>query len=312
MKNKSILQAIQHPLFSQHKVRVSIKRDDQIHPIISGNKWRKLYFNLRLAKSKNYQGIISFGGCYSNHIHALAFACRQQNLKCIAYIRGEESSQSNYTLSWAKHWGMTLIFLDRKTYKQRQDESFLKDIQQQYPDYFIVPEGGSNQLALQGVGEVITELNQQCTFDTLLAPVGSGGTLAGLIKQDNNQHDILGIAVLKQSDYLHKEVNNLLGNEVEYRRWSIINNYHGGGYAKFSADDAQRILQFSNEIGIPFEPIYTGKMLLALLGLLAQGYFKVDQHIVLLHTGGLQGIAGLIEQGRLNPTDWLIPPEPPA
>ena len=129
MKNKSILQAIQHPLFSQHKVRVSIKRDDQIHPIISGNKWRKLYFNLRLAKSKNYQGIISFGGCYSNHIHALAFACRQQNLKCIAYIRGEESSQSNYTLSWAKHWGMTLIFLDRKTYKQRQDESFLKDIQ---------------------------------------------------------------------------------------------------------------------------------------------------------------------------------------
>lgn len=312
MTNFSPLQSIKHPLFTKYRVKVSIKRDDQIHPIISGNKWRKLYYNLQLAKEKKYQGILSFGGCYSNHLHALAYACQQQQLNALAIVRGESKNQDNYTLSWAKHWEMKLSFVDRHTYRKRQDPDYLNDLQQYYPDYLIIPEGGSNQLALKGVGEIINELNEQTIFDHLLVPVGSGGTLAGLVKQDNNQHNILGIAVLKQSDYLLNEVKNLLKEDSKYHRWSIANDYHGGGYAKFSSDDANKILQFSKEIAIQFEPIYSGKMLLGLFDLLEKGYFKTNQHIVLLHTGGLQGIAGLIEQNKLSANEWSLPLEPPV
>lgn len=312
MKNFSPLQTINHALFTRHQVKVSIKRDDQIHPIISGNKWRKLHYNLKFAKEKQYQGIISFGGCYSNHLHALAYVCQQQQLEAIAIVRGESDNQVNYTLSWAKHWGMKLSFVDRQTYRKRQDLTFLNELQQQYPKHLIIPEGGSNQLALPGVGEVINELNQQCTYDSLLVPVGSGGTLAGLVKQDNNEHNIIGIAVLKQSDYLTNEVKRLLNNESKFQRWTIENDYHGGGYAKFTAEDANQILQFSTATGIPFEPIYSGKMLLGFFDLLEKGYFSANQHIVLLHTGGLQGIAGLVDQGRLNVNEWPLPPAPPV
>lgn len=312
MKNLSPLQVINHPLFTRHQVKVSIKRDDQIHPIISGNKWRKLHYNLKFAKEKQYQGIISFGGCYSNHLHALAYACQQQQLEALAIVRGESDNQNNYTLSWAKHWGMHLSFVDRQTYRKRQDLTFLNELQQQYPRHLIIPEGGSNQLALSGVGEVINELNQQCTYDSLLVPVGSGGTLAGLVKQDNNEHNIIGIAVLKQSDYLTEEVKRLLNNDSKLQRWTIENDYHGGGYAKFTPESANQILQFSTITGIPFEPIYSGKMLLGFFDLLEKGYFAANQHIVLLHTGGLQGIAGLAEQGRLNVNEWPLPPAPPV
>ncbi|GHE99070.1 1-aminocyclopropane-1-carboxylate deaminase/D-cysteine desulfhydrase [Thalassotalea profundi] len=312
MKNISRLQTLNHPLFARHQVKVSIKRDDQIHPIISGNKWRKLKYNLQYAKLNQYKGIISFGGCYSNHLHALAYACQQQQLKALAIVRGESINQDNYTLSWAKHWGMQLSFVDRQTYRQRHETDYLYTLQQLYPDHFLVPEGGSNQLALEGIGEIINELNQQTTFDHLLVPVGSGGTLAGLIKQDNNQHNILGIAVLKQSNYLLNEVKTLLKDNKSHHRWSIENDYHGGGYAKFSTDNANKILQFSKETGVQFEPIYSGKMLLGFLDLLENGYFNVNQHIVLLHTGGLQGIAGLVEQNRLSASEWPLPPAPPA
>ena len=184
MSALSTLQPISHPMFTRHKISVQVKRDDQIDKVISGNKWRKLKYNLLHAKAINAKGIITFGGSFSNHIHACALACKQQQLSAIGIIRGEEDNQDNYTLAWAKHWGMQLSFVDRKTYRLRNEKSYLQHLQQQYPDYLIVPEGGSNALALIGMAEVIDELNQQSEFDTLLSPVGSGGTLAGLISAD--------------------------------------------------------------------------------------------------------------------------------
>ena len=305
MHTSSPLQAIQHPLFTKHNLNVQIKRDDLIHPIISGNKWRKLKFNLNSAQAQNFSGVLSFGGSYSNHIHALAFACFQKKLPCRGIIRGESQYADNATLSQAKHWGMALTFVDRKTYRLRQDPDHLDQLQAVYPDYFIIPEGGSNPLALPGVGEVIDELNSQTDFDTLITPTGSGGTLAGLITADKNQHNLLGVAVLKQSDYLQKEVSKLLPqNALSYNNWQILSEFHRGGYAKFNQQDCQRILAFSQTSGIPFEPVYSGKMLLALLDLIEQGYFPAGHKIVLLHTGGLQGLAGLTERGLLNATDW--------
>ncbi len=313
MSALSTLQPISHPMFTRHKISVQVKRDDQIDKVISGNKWRKLKYNLLHAKAINAKGIITFGGCFSNHIHACALACKQQQLSAIGIIRGEEDNQDNYTLAWAKHWGMQLSFVDRKTYRLRNEKSYLQHLQQQYPDYLIVPEGGSNALALIGMAEVIDELNQQSEFDTLLSPVGSGGTLAGLISADKNQHKILGISVLKQDGYLVKQVNDLLPEHAKaHTNWQLMSQYHGGGYAKFSAQDAQRIRSFSAVVGIDFEPVYSGKMILALLDLMSTGYFPAHHRIVLLHTGGLQGLAGMFERGILNPNEWPSLPAPPV
>ncbi|MFT5814506.1 MAG: 1-aminocyclopropane-1-carboxylate deaminase, partial [Psychroserpens sp.] len=193
MPTLSVLQPITHPIFIQHNITVQVKRDDQTHHIISGNKWRKLKYNLRYAKAIGAEGIITFGGCFSNHIHACAFACQQQQLPVIGIIRGEEHNQDNYTLAWSKHWGMQLSFVDRKTYRLRSEDSYLQQLQQQYPNHFIIPEGGSNSLALTGVAEVMNELKLQSEFDTIITPVGSGGTLAGLIMGDQAQHNLLGI-----------------------------------------------------------------------------------------------------------------------
>ncbi|WNC72891.1 pyridoxal-phosphate dependent enzyme [Thalassotalea psychrophila] len=311
--NLSPVNQLFHSSFNEHKVEVFIKRDDLIHPIVSGNKWRKLKYNLLSAKELGYQQILSFGGAFSNHIHALAFACSQHNLQSIGIIRGEEQYQHNFTLSWAKHWGMELEFVDRQTYKQRNNADFIEELQYQYPNAFIVPEGGSNQLALAGMSEVITELNDQIAYDYLLTPVGSGGTLAGLVKADNNQHKILGVAVLKQQGYLTEEVNTLLKDSAKScNNWQVLNQFHRGGYGKYKAEDAARILQFSQTTGVPFEPVYSGKMILALLDLLEQGYFEAGAKIMLLHTGGLQGLGGMAERGLISPADWPVPERAPT
>ena len=306
----SELQPLYHPLFTQHNVHVQIKRDDLIHPIISGNKWRKLKYNLaHVTKHPNLGGILSFGGSYSNHIHALAFACYQQSTPCVGVIRGEKSNATNFTLTWAHYWGMKLHFVDRKTYRRRQDADYLAQLQQEYPDYFIIPEGGSNELAIPGVAEVITELNQQTEFDTLITPVGSGGTFAGLITGDCNtsvkQHKLLGVAVLKGADYLVNEVKSLLPSlEKNHTNWQLLTHFHRGGYAKFSSEDALRVIAFNQTTGVDFEPVYSGKVVLALLDLLEQGYFSAGERIVLLHTGGMQGLGGMLERGLLQHKDW--------
>lgn len=311
MANLSELKTLDHPLFQQHQLSVQIKRDDLIDPIVSGNKWRKLKYNLRHVKAKGYQGIISFGGAYSNHIHALAYACFQHNINAIGIIRGEDHYAENFTLSQAIKWRMNLHFVDRMTYRQRNNPEYLQYLAKQYPDHFIIPEGGSNALALEGVAEVCDELNQQTQYDTLITPVGSAGTISGLICGDKNHHEILGIAVLKQQGYLENEVKDLLkmSDNKSADNWKILNNYHDGGYAKFTQQNLKQLQDFSAKTGVPFEPIYSGKMVLALLDLIRTGYFKPHHRIVLLHTGGLQGLGGLIEQNKLKADEWPLPLE---
>ncbi len=309
----SELHPLSHSLFSQHNVRVQIKRDDLIHPIISGNKWRKLKYNLSYVKQhKEFTGILSFGGSFSNHIHALAFACFLEKIPCVGIIRGEAQYADNFTLSWARHWGMKLHFVDRKTYRRRHENSYLIQLQKKFNGMYIVPEGGSNSLAIPGVSEVITELSQQTEFDTLLTPVGSGGTLAGLITGDclsnDNQHKLLGVSVLKGGEYLVDEVQTLLPETAStHKNWHLLLDHHCGGYGKFTPNDIKRLLAFSQETGVDFEPVYSGKMVLALLDKLAQGYFSSGERIVLLHTGGMQGLGGMVERGLLTASDWPTP-----
>ncbi len=309
MENYSALEQLSHPLFSEHQVSVYIKRDDLLHPYISGNKWRKLKYNIEHIKKEKLTGIVSFGGSYSNHIHALAYACKVNNIKSVGIIRGEIENQQNYTLRCAKQWGMQLVFVDRKTYRRRHDVQYLTELQHEYPEYFIVPEGGSNALAVNGVAEICQELNEQIEFDTLLTPVGSAGTLSGLIVGDKGQHQLLGIAVLKQAEYLNEEVVKLIDGVTDYHNWQILTDYHQGGYAKFSSEALEKLRQFSAFTQVPFEPIYSGKMILALLDLIEKQRFEKGHRIVLLHTGGLQGLAGLAEQNRIKSDEWPLPPE---
>ena len=308
----SNIEKIEHPLFAKKKVEVYVKRDDLLHEVISGNKWRKLKYNLETLNNDGANGALTFGGSYSNHIHAFAYACYLHNIPCVGVIRGEANYAENFTLRWAAHWGMRLHFVDRKTYRRRFEVSYIEELNGLFPDFSIIPEGGSNTLAIPGVAEVIKELNQQINFDTLMTPVGSGGTLAGLISGDSTPnckpHKILGIAVLKQAEYLNKEIHNLLPPHAHsHNNWQLLTNFHRGGYGKFSSIDAQRIIEFNQITGIIFEPVYSGKMILALLDLLEDGYFTANERIVLLHTGGLQGLGGMIEQGRLSAEDWPAP-----
>ncbi len=305
MPNSSPITTIQHPIFAHAKIKVYVKRDDLIHPIISGNKWRKLKYNIEAAKASGKTGIVSFGGAYSNHIHALSYACKLNQLNAVGIIRGEPHYQNNATLSQASSWGMDCQFVDRLTYKRRSHAGYLAQLQKMYANYLIVPEGGTNQLALKGVAEVITELDQQLNYDTIITPVGSAGTISGLISADNNRHQILGINVLKGAHYLKEEIEHLLSNQTHtLNNWRLFNDFHLGGYAKFSTDDANTLANINQQMGITFEPVYSGKMMLGFLTLVEQGYFEAGQTVVLLHTGGLQGINGLLERKKLASDQW--------
>jgi 1-aminocyclopropane-1-carboxylate deaminase len=300
--NPSPLQVINHPLFVEKKLTVSVKRDDLLHPHISGNKWRKLKFNLIQARKQNINHILSFGGAYSNHIHALAAAGYHFGFKTSAIIRGEPHYANNPTLKQAQKWGMQLHFVSRKEYRERHEIVYLQALQDSHPDAFIVPEGGSNTFATPGIGELCNELKVQCNkrIDHVVTATGSGGTLAGLIVGfSNNQQavktKITGISVLKQADYLIEEVNSLLQqvNIKDPTHWQLQTQFHGGGYAKVSPLLSAFCLQFEQQTQIPVEPIYTGKMFYALFELIKQDYFSPGDNIIALHTGGLQGLQGL-------------------
>ena len=304
-KINSPLQPIITTETQRHGIRLYIKRDDLIHPLISGNKWRKLKYNLISAKNNNINNLISFGGAYSNHIHALAAAGNLYNFNTMAIIRGEEDF-NNPTLNQVKKMGMQLKFVTRLEYKQRHNRLYLQQLQQQNPQALIIPEGGTNGLALKGVTEIITELSQQLDhFDFVCTPCGSGGTTAGLITGAKSNTKVLSFSVLKNANYLIDEINQLVQHSGKPKtNWQFIEDYHGGGYGKITPELIAFIEQFYRQTQIKLEPIYSGKMFFGLLDLIKQGYFPAGSNVVAIHTGGLQGINGFKQRGLL-PSDWL-------
>ena len=297
----SPLEVIKHPLLTAKKLTLSVKRDDLLHTHISGNKWRKLKYNLIEAKALGINHLVSFGGAYSNHIHALAAAGHYLGFKTTAIIRGEAHYANNPTLLQAQKWGMKLHFVTRKEYKLRNNINYLQELQLRFSDALILPEGGTNQLALSGVEELCNELKVQCNkeINHVLTATGSAGTLAGLIagfsdEKKTNTVKITGIAVLKEADYLNEIIASLLQsvNIKSQCPWSLQTQFHGGGYAKIAPSLIEFCQHFENTTQIPIEPIYTGKMFYALFELIKQDYFSPGDNIIALHTGGLQGLAG--------------------
>jgi 1-aminocyclopropane-1-carboxylate deaminase len=291
------LQRIQDTVTEAAGVCLYIKREDLIHPQISGNKWRKLKYNLLQAAQDGKATLLTFGGAYSNHIHAVAAAGKLYNFRTIGIIRGEEHQPLNTTLAFAKACGMHLHYADRTVYRSKDQPEFLSQLQKQYGNFYLLPEGGSNALAVKGCREIIQDI--AITYDYLCLACGTGGTMAGLITAAPDKR-IIGFSALKGGEFLYEEVNKLLHNyasidstpEKAYltsANWHIQTEYHFGGYASIKPELTAFIRQFEQQHYILLEQVYTGKMLYGLYDLLQKGYFRRGSTIIALHTGGLQG-----------------------
>lgn len=282
----SIAQQVPYQHIEYRHQRISIKRLDLIHPQISGNKFFKLKYNLLAARQQGFEKVLTFGGAYSNHIAATAFAAHQFGFQSLGMIRGEELAQRplNPTLATAQQFGMQLEFISRNAYRQKDQPDFLQHLQQQYPDFYLIPEGGTNALAVQGCREILTAEDAQ--FDLICCAVGTGGTFAGLIEASQQHQQLLGFSALK-GDFLTQEVAQL----TTKRNWRILDDYCCGGYAKTTPELIQFIQTFEQRYNIPLEQVYTGKMLRGIFDLIDQDKIGPDQKILLIHTGGLQGRA---------------------
>ncbi|WP_168417875.1 MULTISPECIES: pyridoxal-phosphate dependent enzyme [Acinetobacter] len=268
-----------------HGRELWIKRLDLVHPHISGNKFYKLKYNFLAAQAEGYQQVLTFGGAYSNHIAATAYTAQLFGWKSIGIIRGQELANCalNPTLNLAQHMGMQFEFVSRERYRQKNEAEFLQQLQQSYPHTYIIPEGGSNRLAIQGCQEILTadDLHQ---FDVICCAVGTGGTIAGLIEASLPNQKILGFSALK-GDFLTQEVQQ----RTSKKNWQITDEFCCGGYAKTTPELLAFIRAFEKEHAIPLEQIYTGKMLFGLSSMIQRGEFNAGERILLIHTGGLQG-----------------------
>jgi 1-aminocyclopropane-1-carboxylate deaminase len=277
---------ISNPIFTKKELQVFVKRDDMIHPFISGNKWRKLKYLLLEAQKQNKKHLVSFGGAYSNHLLATACAGAKFGFKTTGFVRGE--AVKNDTLSLCQLFGMKLIFTDRESYKNKQllfDKHFLSD-----PMAYFIDEGGASQEAIKGCSELLDELNIE--YDHIFCAAGTGTTAAGIIKgikERSLKSKSHVIPVLKGADELKTEIEINSG----YRDFDFHQNYHFGGYAKTDESLMTFIKNFCQETGILIEPVYTGKMFYALFDLIEKDHFEAGSKILAIHTGGLTGISGM-------------------
>jgi len=279
------------PIATEMGVELWIKREDQIHPDLSGNKWRKLEHNLIQMKKEAKTGLLTFGGAYSNHIYATAAAGHYFNFPTIGIIRGEAHTPLNPTLTYATKMGMQLHYVSRSDYRNKAQLS--KQFTTKYPNYYLLPEGGTNIHALPGCAAIIPELEQQFPQlpDYICLSCGTGGTLAGLLTGLQGRSHVLGFSALK-GDFHTTDIKNLLtsANHPIYTNWSIHTDYHFGGYAKTTPELTKFIQKIKEKYQIPLERIYTAKLLYGVLDLIKKDYFKKGSKILVLHTGGLQGM----------------------
>jgi 1-aminocyclopropane-1-carboxylate deaminase len=298
----SPLQEIEHDLLKNQGIRLYIKRDDLIHPTISGNKWRKLKYNIADFQQSNKPQLLTYGGAFSNHIYATAAAGKIYNFKTVGIIRGEKNTPLSSTLDFAEKQGMRLHFVSRAAFLDKKN--LLVELQNLFGDFYDLPEGGANAFAIKGCGEIVEEVKQQLATPPQYWCVacGTGGTLAGIIAASEPAQNIVGFSVLKSYDWA-QAMEGLLGsfhetyfqNETHFntpKNWTINADYHFGGYAKWQPSLIESMNDFKEKYGIPLDPIYTGKLFYGIFDLLKKGYFKPGSTIVALHTGGLQGIEG--------------------
>lgn len=280
---------IHAPLFQEKDLQVFVKRDDMIHPYISGNKWRKLKYSLQQAQATNKSTLVTFGGAWSNHLLATAAAGAKFGFKTSAFVRGE--IVDNPVLSLCKIFGMNLHFVDREAYKDKEQlfQTYFGNNEQAY----FIDEGGYGPLAAKGVRDLMGELEN--SYTDIFCACGTGATLAGLHLglAPDSETQIHGIPVLKGGDFIYNEVAAL---GVDVSKIRLHTDYHFGGYAKTKPELIAFIKDFSQSTGILIEPTYTGKLFYGVYDLIKQDYFKPKTKILLIHSGGLTGLLGMLDK----------------
>lgn len=262
--------------------KVDVLRLDVIHPVVSGNKWYKLKAYIEYIKAHGLEGFVTFGGAYSNHLHAAAVAAKSFGLKAVAVIRGREfETLLNETLYACREAGMELLFVERAVYDTKEEQNFLAGIQKMYPGYYIIPEGGSGPLGRAGMEELCRYIDPHYTH--ILLSAGSGTTLHGIrdILPENQQ--VLGLAPMKKGAYLNGVIRCSKAN------WKIIDDYHFGGFGKYTPDLIAYMNRLFEEEGLPTDRVYTAKMFAGIEDLIRKEYFNNSDRLLALHTGGLQG-----------------------
>ena len=293
--NPSPLQKLEADFLAEKGIELYIKRDDLIHAEIQGNKWRKLKYNLYEARVNNIHTLLTFGGPYSNHIYATAAAAKLFHFKAIGIIRGEEPEVLSPTLKYAASQGMDLYYMDRESYRQKDDPTNLESLRVQIGDFYYVPEGGTNPLAVEGAAEIIEEID--IPFDYICTACGTGGTLAGLVAGLKGEKQVIGFSSLKGADTLTPKVHELVDyvTGFNYNNFNINFDYHFGGYAKVKPELIAFIKDFKLQHKIQLEPVYTGKMFYGLFDMIKNDHFPRGSRIIALHTGGLQGLSGYMD-----------------
>lgn len=264
--------------FSYKGFTVSVLRLDLLHPHISGNKWFKLRYNLERAKQEYKESILTFGGAFSNHIAATAFACKEAGFKSIGIIRGEATSAGNPTLTFAQKNDMELHFVSREEYKLKQESTYLKKLEQQFPNCYVIPEGGDNALGQKGCEEILTEKTDP--YHSVFCAYGTGTTFKGIARSLKPHQTLTGVNVLNYEAL------------TDLPRSVILNGYHFGGYAKHTAELLAFKTRFEEQFNIPLDYVYTAKLFFAVFDLIDQGKLNRDENILILHSGGLQGNEG--------------------
>ena len=284
------LQELTDEVIASAGIKLYIKRDDLVHPTVSGNKWRKLKYNLEDAKNKNASTLLTFGGAFSNHLYATAAAGNALGFKTIGIVRGEDNAQKlTPTLQFCTEQNMQLHYVSRQEYRERNNPEYLEKIGLQFGNPYLIPEGGTTHLALKGVQEMTVEVETQLVKspDYYAVAVGTGGTAAGILASGN---DVLAFSALKGGSFLEKDIKNLLPEKEKKGTLKLFTDYHFGGYAKWTPELIQFIKEFKNQHDIQLEQVYTAKMFYGLYDLVKQDYFQKGTIIVAVHTGGLQGV----------------------
>ena len=274
----------------QKNIQLFLKREDLIHPQISGNKYWKLFYNINSYLQSNTKNpfIITFGGAFSNHIAAVAALGKEYHLKTLGIIRGEELKdkwQENATLQLAHQNGMDFRFVTREEYRNK--ESLTINFQSEFPEALIIPEGGTNEIAVEGIQYMLNSETKR--FDYLCTAVGTGGTIAGISKFAEENQQVIGFKVVDDIS-LEKKVL-----ELSTRNNFKLIEVHDGGYGKINDENIRFTNDFKEKFDIPLDPVYTGKMLRKIFQLIDEDYFRDGSKILAFHTGGLQGISGANE-----------------
>ena len=270
-------------------ISLFIRREDLIHPFISGNKLRKLKYNLVQAKAENHDTLLTFGGAFSNHIAATAYAGAAYGFKTIGIIRGDELESkiaSNPTLKFAQECGMNFKFVTRENYRHKTESEYTENLKLEFGNFYHIPEGGTNDFAVKGCEEILS--NEDSQFDFVCCAVGTGGTISGIINSSLPHQKVLGFPALK-GDFLNDEIRKF----VQLDNWELITDYHFDGYGKVNTKLIAFINKFYAENQIPLDPVYTGKMVFGVMDLISTNYFPADSKVLLIHTGGIQGIVGM-------------------